>query len=363
MKMYKGFHKNMTCKGVQYKEGITYKEARAELGVRGFHACEDPFDCFKYYAPGNNVYHEVELENIEKKTSSNTERCGRKITIGRQLSIAELYEAHLEYMKARYTSIDDKDDIASEVGNTAAGKCESASAVCEGSISTGNTGTSNDYDIASTRSCDIDIVGDYDIALAGRHGIAIAGEYGIASAGIYGIAIADEHGIAAAGIEGKASAGDKGSASVGYKGCAVSGCEGSSAAGEHSTAVAGDSGNAVAGAWGRAYVGHKGVSSVGYEGRTSAGNNGIASAGNHGHSKAGEKGLASAGENGQSSVGENGLASCRGGCAKGGIGAALALTEIDNEGRNVSCVCAIVDGEKIKADTWYKCVDGKLVKA
>lgn len=51
-KFYKGFNEDLTCRGFQYEEGKTYEENEANLCHKGFHACEDPLDCFSYYAPG-----------------------------------------------------------------------------------------------------------------------------------------------------------------------------------------------------------------------------------------------------------------------------------------------------------------------
>ena len=42
MKAYKGFNKDMTCRGFQYKEGETYEEKKASVCECGFHACEHP---------------------------------------------------------------------------------------------------------------------------------------------------------------------------------------------------------------------------------------------------------------------------------------------------------------------------------
>ena len=45
MKTYKGFNKNMTCRGFQYEEGKEYKTEKAVACETGFHACEYPLDC------------------------------------------------------------------------------------------------------------------------------------------------------------------------------------------------------------------------------------------------------------------------------------------------------------------------------
>ena len=54
MKLYKGFDKNMKCRNFQYEEGKTYTHpGTPKLCDEGFHACEVPLDCLKYYAPAD----------------------------------------------------------------------------------------------------------------------------------------------------------------------------------------------------------------------------------------------------------------------------------------------------------------------
>ena len=51
MKAYKGFDKDMKCRGFQFKEGETYEEPEAKLCEKGFHACEAPLGVMEYYPP------------------------------------------------------------------------------------------------------------------------------------------------------------------------------------------------------------------------------------------------------------------------------------------------------------------------
>ena len=92
MKAYKGFDKNMQCRGFQFEEGKTYHEDEAELCKRGFHACENPLDVFGYYSPGkNSIYREVELEDVsEERNSDDTKVCAKTIKIGAKLDVAGL---------------------------------------------------------------------------------------------------------------------------------------------------------------------------------------------------------------------------------------------------------------------------------
>ena len=219
MKAYKGFNRDMTCRGFQFEEGKEYHEEKAELCESGFRACENPLDTFNYYYPGNSVFHEVELDEVsDERNDDDTKICAKTIRVGARLDVAGLCKAHFEYVSAR---------------------CKPAN---------------------------------------------------------------------------RRVAGDKESA----------------AAGEQGSAAAGNWGSAAAGNWGSA--------------------------------AAGEQGSAAAGEQGSAAAGEQGLACCRGGKVKGGMGAVIVASELDNYGKNVRVAAAIVDGEKIKADTWYTVKNGEFVE-
>ena len=97
---YKGFNKDMTCRGFQFKEGETYHEDEAELCKKGFHACLEPLDCFDYYNPAESVYHEVEVDDVDDKKSNNDSKvCGKTIKVGAALDIAGIVKAHINIVK------------------------------------------------------------------------------------------------------------------------------------------------------------------------------------------------------------------------------------------------------------------------
>ena len=99
MKAYKGFNKDMTCRGFQYKEGETYETDKAEVCESGFHACEHPLDCLRYYGPGKSVYHEVELDGeIDRQHDGDTKVAATKIKIGSRLSIAGIVKAAVDFV-------------------------------------------------------------------------------------------------------------------------------------------------------------------------------------------------------------------------------------------------------------------------
>ena len=244
MKAYKGFNKDMTCRGFQYEIGKEYETAAADLCRIGFHACENPLDCFSHYAPATSRYCEVEIEDNGQRSPEDSKVVGKKIKIGAELSTEQICKLHFEYVRSR-------------------------------------------CDPAKTNAA-----GDRESASAGRYGSASAGKFGSASAGEYGSASAGEYGSASAGERGSASAGDYGSASAGDYGVSAS--------------------------------------------------------------------------RGSSSAGENGVAAARGKHAKvrGGIGSVLVVCVEKKDSYEIAeWKAAVVDGERIRPDTWYTVENGEFKEA
>ena len=113
----------------------------------------------------------------------------------------------------------------------------------------------------------------------------------------------------------------------------------------------------------RATAGDSGAATAGDSGAATAGDSGAATAGNCGAATAGNCGAATS--RGSSASGENGISVARGNNVrvKGGLGAILVIAEeneLDYDIKHWKAV--VVDGENIKADTWYKLEDGELVE-
>ena len=88
-----------------------------------------------------------------------------------------------------------------------------------------------------------------------------------------------------------------------------------------------------------------------------------ATAGSYGAATAGFRGAATS--RGSSAVGAEGIACARGnGCrVKGGLGAVLVIAEEKTDSFAIAAWKAVVvDGETVKADTWYMLKDGELVE-
>ena len=144
---------------------------------------------------------------------------------------------------------------------------------------------------------------------------------------------------------------------------ATAGDYGAATAGDRGAATAGDSGAATAGNYGAATAGDRGAATAGYRGAATAGDYGAATAGYRGAATAGDYGAATA--RGKASTGSNGLSMARGNNVqvKGGIGAILVIAEEREDTCDiVDWKAVLVDGEVVKADTWYRLENGELVE-
>ena len=171
MRAFKGFNKDLTCRGYQYEEGKEFHTERAECCDTGFHACEYPLDCFGYYDPAHSVFHEVELSGEMDKSRDNTKVCATDIKIGARLSIAGLVKMAIDFTMSKVNKeagSDERHGFASATGYKGA---SSATGDYGASSATGNCGASSatgDYGASSA-------TGDYGASSA-------TGDYGASSA-------------------------------------------------------------------------------------------------------------------------------------------------------------------------------------
>ena len=129
-------------------------------------------------------------------------------------------------------------------------------------------------------------------------------------------------------------------------------------------ATAGACGAATAGACGAATAGSYGAATAGDYGAATAGDRGAATAGDYGAATAGSCGAATS--RGSVTVGVNGTGLVRGNgvMIRGGLGAILVIAEEEENSYDLAhWKAVVVDGETVKADTWYKLMNGELVEA
>ena len=97
MKCYKGFYKDLKCRGFQYEIGKEYEENAADICHKGFHACENPMDVFRYYNPADSRYCEVDLDTNEQ-TDGDSKRVGKKIKIETEIGLSGLIQAGVKFI-------------------------------------------------------------------------------------------------------------------------------------------------------------------------------------------------------------------------------------------------------------------------
>ena len=114
MKAYKGFDKDLKCRGFQYEIGKEYEEKEAEACEKGFHACENPLEVFRYYPPcDGNRYCEVEQDGELSKHGGDSKVASTKIKIGVELGLKGLIQAGVSFILDK---VNWKDDMATNTG-------------------------------------------------------------------------------------------------------------------------------------------------------------------------------------------------------------------------------------------------------
>ena len=126
MKGYKGFNKDMTCRGMQYEEGKIYKmEEEPKCCERGYHFCENPIDCLGYYSPNESIYRQVEATGKISKDedTSDTKIATNEIKIGAKIDFQTMVKMAIEFTykhctkKGKGNNKRSDNSVASNTGN------------------------------------------------------------------------------------------------------------------------------------------------------------------------------------------------------------------------------------------------------
>ena len=95
---YKGFDKDLKCRGFQYEVGKEYEESDVKVCEKGFHACENPLDVFSYYPPADSRYCEVEQSGELSKDGGDSKVASSKIKIGAEIGLSGLIRAGVKFI-------------------------------------------------------------------------------------------------------------------------------------------------------------------------------------------------------------------------------------------------------------------------
>ena len=100
IKSYKGFDKDMKCRGFQYEVGKEYEmDGEIKCCNRGFHACKYPLEVWDYYDMLNSRFAEVEQSGKIDEEEKSTKVCSSHIKIKAELKLADIINIGVEWLK------------------------------------------------------------------------------------------------------------------------------------------------------------------------------------------------------------------------------------------------------------------------
>ena len=97
---YKGFDKDLKCRGFAYEIGKDYEQdGKIKCCNNGFHACEFPLDIFNYYAPGGNSrYCTVTQSGVTDKKRGDSKVASSKIHIETEIGLDGIIKAGVKFI-------------------------------------------------------------------------------------------------------------------------------------------------------------------------------------------------------------------------------------------------------------------------
>ena len=111
---YKGFDKNLQCRGFQYEVGKTFEhEGDVSCCESGFHFCENPFDVFGYYPPYDSRYCSVEGSGKPDKDNEDSKVSVSKLHISAEIGLKGIIDAGLKFI---FNKVNWKDNKITNTG-------------------------------------------------------------------------------------------------------------------------------------------------------------------------------------------------------------------------------------------------------
>ena len=100
IKSYKGFDKDMQCRGFQYEVGKEYNmNGEIKCCNRGFHACKSPLEVWDHYDMLNSRFAEVEQSGKIDEEEKSTKVCSSRIKIKAELKLADIINIGVEWLR------------------------------------------------------------------------------------------------------------------------------------------------------------------------------------------------------------------------------------------------------------------------
>ena len=124
---YKGFNKNLKCRDFQYEVGKEYEmDGDIKCCERGFHACESPLEVFDHYDMLTSRFAEVEQSGEIDKEENTTKVCSSKIKVKAELKLADIINLGVEWIKdvtspsklKKETDLNDNGNNSAKIGSS-----------------------------------------------------------------------------------------------------------------------------------------------------------------------------------------------------------------------------------------------------
>ena len=162
IKSFKGFDKDLKCRGFQYEIGKEYDEPnKIKACDNGFHACEQPIEVLGYYPPATSRYCEVEQSGTIDRDNDDSKVASSHIKVGAEIGIPGIVKAQIEYVKAHTTTehTDPKAATAGYCGAATAGEYGAATAGNRGAATSRGTSAVGENGLAVARGNNIKVKG------------------------------------------------------------------------------------------------------------------------------------------------------------------------------------------------------------
>ena len=155
---FKGFDKDLKCRGFQYEIGKDYEhEGEVKCCERGFHFCENPFDVFRYYSPCDSRYCEVECDGNADKANDDSKVATSHIHISSEIGLNGLIKAGVKFILYKVNYKDTKSTNTGDYSAATNTGCQSAATNTGDYSAATNTGdqsaaTNTGYQSAATNT-------------------------------------------------------------------------------------------------------------------------------------------------------------------------------------------------------------------
>ena len=124
---YKGFDKSLKCRRFQYEVGKEYEmDGDIKCCERGFHACESPLEVFDHYDMLDSRFAKVEQSGEIDKGENSTKVCSSKIKVKAELKLADIINLGVEWIKdvtspaklKKETDLNDNGNNSAKIGSS-----------------------------------------------------------------------------------------------------------------------------------------------------------------------------------------------------------------------------------------------------